>query len=212
MERLPGLLAGEPVYWIEEVTDLGDGRLRIKLGFSDVTAHLYERLVTGTATMLAPLAGVEDVVHEDREVVSVVVRGRTAEEIADLVDRYWYEQLPGTPVDPEFETDPAELLADPWPAAPPAPRGVVPAPVHEDPDDEPSPDAGPRAPRTAEVPSLARTVTVLVFGVAALTWGVVRAVDPDESGFGAVWLIAVGLVNLVIAAQFVVQRRRATRR
>jgi len=127
VERLPGLLGAKPVHRVDAVTDLGRGRLRVEPGFSDVAAHPYERLVEGTIG----LPGVEQLTQEHREVVAVICRGVAVEHLADLVNRYWYENLPRTPVGPGVELDPADVLASPWPSAPPSPRGVAPVAPHQ---------------------------------------------------------------------------------
>ncbi|MBD7917171.1 hypothetical protein H9657_02615 [Cellulomonas sp. Sa3CUA2] len=194
MERLPGLLAGEPVYWIERVTTLGDGRLRTELGFSDVAAHPYERLVAGTVAMLQQVGGVDDVIHEQREVVVVVSRGVTAEQIGDLVDRYWFDRLPSTPVDPGFATDPADVLASPWPSAPPGPRGEPPVPAHLD-------------LREAMLlpPSRRRMWTYLVCGAVALAGGAALAATPG--GADGMLPLVVGAVNIAVGTRIAVRRR-----
>ena len=201
MERLPGLLAGEPVYWIERVTDLGGGVLRTELGFSDVAAHPYEDLVAGTVALLRRVPGVEQVIHEDREVLLVDSRGITVERIGDLVDRFWFERLPGTPIDPGFETDPAEVLAAPWPSTPPAPYGDLPTTRSGDPT--------PASLREilALPPSRARMWTYLVCGAVPLLGGVLLAVTPGRPG--GVLPIVVGTVNLAVATRIAVRRRRA---
>ncbi|MCC2334263.1 hypothetical protein [Cellulomonas wangsupingiae] len=202
MERLPGLLAGEPVYWIERVTDLGGGVLRTELGFSDVAAHPYEDLVAGTVALLQGVPGVEQVIHEDREVLLVDSRGVPVERIGDLVDRFWFEHLPSTPIDPEFETDPADVLASPWPSAPPAPYGALPAPT--------TPSGGPtlaglRA-AVALPPSRARMWTYLVCGAVPLVGGTLQALTPG-GGSGAVPM-ALGAIGVAIGVR-IARRRRA---
>lgn len=204
MERLPGLLADEPVYWIEHVTALHDGRLRTELGFSDVAAHPYERLVEGTVELLRRLPGVEEVLHEHREVLHVTSRGVTPEQIGDVVDRFWFERLPRTPVDPGFETDPADVLASPWPSAPPPPRGAAPAP-------ETDPGSGlpswhdVRA--VAPTPSRRRMWTYLACGAVPLVGGIALAATPG-GGTGVVPIV-LGTVNLVVGARMAWRRRRA---
>jgi hypothetical protein len=195
VERLPGLLAGEPVYWIEQVTTLRDGRLRTELGFSDVAAHPYERLVTGTVAMLQQVPGVDDVVHEDREVVVVTSRCVTAEQIGDLVDRYWFDRLPSTPIDPGFETAPADVLAWPWPSAPPGPRGEPPVPT-------------PLEPREAMAfpPSRRRMWTYLVCGAVAFAGGAALAATPG--GADGMLPLVVGAVNIAVGTRIAVRRRR----
>lgn len=202
MERLPGLLAGEPVYWIDHVAELPDGRLRTELGFSDVAAHPYEGLVAGTVALLEGVRGVEEVVHEDREVLLVTSRGVSVEELADVVDRFWYERLPSTPVDPGFATDPAEVLASPWPTAPPPPQGVPPVPT-------PAPGAPTLRDLRAAValpPSRRRMWTYLVCGAVPLAGGAVLATTPG--GGNGVLPLAVGAFNLAVAARIAVRRRR----
>ncbi|NCT90507.1 hypothetical protein GXB85_06055 [Cellulomonas sp. APG4] len=203
MERLPGLLADEPVYWIEHVTALGDGRLRTELGFSDVAAHPYEGLVAGTVEMLGRVPGIDEVIHEDREVVHVVSRGVAPELIGELVDRFWFERLPGTPIDPGFETDPAEVLASPWPSSPPAPRGSV--PTTELASGQP-PFQGLRE-AVALPPSRRRMWTYLVFGAIPFAGGVVLAAAPG-GGNGVVPLV-IGAINLVIGSRIAMRRREA---
>jgi len=204
VERLPGLLGCEPVYWIEELTASGDGRLRTTLGFSDVAAHPYERLVDGTVDMLRGVPGVVDVLHEDREVVHVTSRGVPPERIADLVDRYWFEHLPSAPIDPGFETDPADVLATPWPTTPPAPLGTMPA-VEPDPDDRP---------RLRDVvglpPSRGRMWAYLVCGAIPAAGGIALAVSPG--GNDGLIPLALGAVNLTIGTRIALQRRRVSRR
>ena len=203
MERLPGLLAGEPVYWIEHVTDLGGGRLRTALGFSDVAAHPYEDLVAGTVALLQGVAGVEQVIHEDREVVLVDSRGVTVERIGDVVDRFWFERLPGAPIHPDFETEPADVLASPWPSAPPRPHGVLPAPTTE----PGSPVIAGLREAVALPPSRRRMWTYLVCGAVPLAGGVLLAATPG--GGSGVLPIVVGTLNLVIGTRIAVRRRRA---
>lgn len=203
VERLPGLLADEPVYWIDQVTALPDGRLRTELGFSDVAAHPYERLVAGTVVLLRGLPGVEEVDHEDRELVVVVSRGVAVEQIADVVDRFWFAHLPGEPTDPGFATDPAEVLASPWPSAPPPPRGEPPVPV---------PVAGrPRLRDLREAvalpPSRRRMWSYLVCGAVPLVGGVVLAASPG--GSNGLLPLALGALNLAVGTRIAVQRRRA---
>lgn len=198
MERLPGLLGGEPVYWIEHVTDLGNGRHRTELGFSDVAAHPYEGLVAGTVALLRRTPGVEDVAHVDREVVEVVTRGVSVDVLGNLVDRFWFEHLPRHPVDPGFELDPADVLASPWPSAPPLPRGAVPVPVAE------------RTPSLRDVvslpPSRRRMWTYLVCGAVLLVGGVTAAVLPG--GANGLLPLAAGTVNTVVGARIAIARRR----
>lgn len=199
MERLPGLLAGEPVYWIEHLTVSGDGRLRTELGFSDVAAHPYERLVAGTVEMLQRVPGVQEVIHEDREVVHVITRGLVAEQVGDLVDRYWFDHLPTAPVDPAFETHPAEVLASPWPAAPPPPRGAMPTV-------DPDPSAGPRLRDVISLPpSRQRMWAYLVCGAVPAAGGIVLAVVPG--GSNGLIPLALGAVNLAIGTRIALRRR-----
>jgi hypothetical protein len=201
VERLPGLLACEPVYWIEHLTVGRDGLLRTELGFSDVAAHPYERLVAGTVAMLRGVPGVVDVFHEDREVVHVTSDGLAPEHIADLVDRYWFEQLPGAPIDPGFQTEPADVLASPWPAAPPRPRGALPA-VDRGPGLSQGLREAVRLP-----PSRGRMWAYLVCGAVPAVGGIVLAATPGGSnGFLA---LAVGVVNLAVGTRIALQRRRA---
>lgn len=204
MERLPGLLAGDPVYWIEDVTPLGHGRLGMRLGFSDVAAHPYERLVAGTVEMLARTPGVETVVHGVREVVEITARGLTAEHLGGLVDRFWFERLPLTPIDPSFRTSPADVLASPWPAAPPPPRGVGPTV---------RPDAGRptiSALRQAVAlpPSRLRLWTYLVVGAVCVVGALVLAFMPGGRE-GATLPMALGAINLVVGARIARRRLRA---
>lgn len=201
MERLPGLLAHEPVYWIEHVTALSGGRLRTELGFSDVAAHPYEALVDGTVAMLRGVPGVEGVIHEDREVVHVDSRGLTVEQLGDVIDRYWFERLPSTPIDPGFETDPSEVLASPWPSAPPPPRGPVPVP-------EPAaPTLRDLRAAVALPPSRRRMWTYLVCGVVPLVGGAVMAGTPG--GANGVILLVGGAVNVAIGVRIAMRRAAA---
>lgn len=203
VERLPGLLADEPVYWIEHVTALGGGGLRVELGFSDVAAHPYEGLVAGTVEMLERVPGVVEVIHEDREVVHVVTRGVTPERIGELVDRFWFERLPGTPIDPGFETDPDEVLASPWPSSPPAPRGTLPT---AEPGSGPPTFQGLRE-AVALPPSRRRMWTYLVFGAIPFVGGAVLAAVPG-GGNGVVPLV-LGTINLAIGTRIAMRRRAA---
>lgn len=200
MERLPGLLGGEPVYWIEHVTDLGDGRQRTELGFSDVAAHPYEGLVDGTVALLRDTPGIEDVAHVDREVVEVVTRGVPVDVLGEIVDRYWYERLPQHPVDPGFELDPADVLASPWPPAPPGPRGEMPAPG------TPAESAPSLRDAVALPPSRRRMWTYLVCGAVPFVGGAAMAVVPG--GGNGLLALGVGTLNLVIGTRTAMARRR----
>ena len=203
MERLPGLLADEPVYWIEHVTAMPGGRICTELGFSDVAAHPYEALVEGTVAMLRGVPGVESVVHEDREVVLVVSRGVAVEQLGDLVDRYWFERLPSTPIDPGFETDPSEVLASPWPPAAPLPRGTIPVPEPGRPTFRDLREA------VALPPSRRRMWTYLVCGAVPFVGGAVL-VATDPGGYGVIPLVG-GAVNLAVAARIAARRAAAAR-
>lgn len=200
VERLPDLLAGEPVYWVERLTVSGDGRLRTELGFSDVAAHPYERLVAGTVEMLRHVPGVVEVTHEDREVVHVTSRGLAPEHIADLVDRFWFTHLPTAPIDPGFETTPAEVLASPWPAAPPPPRGAMP-PTDRD------HGAGLHLRDVVSLPpSRGRMWAYLVCGAIVAAGGVVLAVA--HGGSNGLIPLALGAANLAIGTRIALRRRR----
>ncbi|UZN04203.1 hypothetical protein [Cellulomonas sp. S1-8] len=202
MERLPGLLCDEPVYWIENVVALGDGRLRTELGFSDTAAHPYEGLVEGTIAMLERVPGVEEVIHEDREVLLVVSRGVAVEWIGELVDRFWFDHLPSTPIDPGFETDPADVLASPWPSTPPRPRGAAPVPTIE--------SGRPTLRDVRQVallpPSRRRMWAYLVCGAVPVLGGVVLAATPG-GGTGVLPLV-VGTINLAIGTRIAMKRRQ----
>ncbi|ADG73715.1 hypothetical protein Cfla_0805 [Cellulomonas flavigena DSM 20109] len=198
MERLPGLLAHEPVYWIERVAALSGGRLRTELGFSDVAAHPYEALVEGTVAMLRGVPGVERVIHEDREVVLVDSRGVAVEQLGDVVDRYWFEHLPSTPIDPGYETDPSDVLASPWPSVPPPPRGPVPATEPAEPTLRDLREA------MALPPSRRRMWTYLVCGAVPLVGGAVLAATPG--GGNGVIPIVLGAVNIAVGVRIAVCR------
>lgn len=132
MERLPGLLADEPVYWIDAISLLQRERMRTELGFSDVAAHVYEQLVEETIEVLRKVKGVKKVKQQHRETLAVTSRGLTVEQIAAVVDQFWFERLPVTPVDPVYGFEPAEVLASPWPTEPPPPVGELPEPDDDD--------------------------------------------------------------------------------
>lgn len=203
VERLPGLLADEPVYWIDAVTDLGEGRVRTELGFSDVAAHAYESLVEGTVTLLASLAGVEEVHQEHREVVTVVSRGVAVEVVAGVVDRYWFERLPLAPVAPGVDLEPEDGLVSPWPSAPPPPQGALP----EGADEIASPSLGAalREAATSLPPSRRRMWTHLVCGAIPFVGGALLTLDPGGSN-GALPM-AVGVFNLAIGTRIALRRR-----
>lgn len=204
VERLPDLLAGDPIYWIETLTVTGDGRLHTELGFSDVAANPYERLVAGTAEMLRHVPGIEEVIHGDREVILVTSRGLAAEHLADLVDRYWFDHLPTAPVDAEFETVPGEYLASPWPSAPPPPRGAMPDVEYDDDADD---GVRPRLRDAVSLPpSRRRMWTYLVCGAIPAAGGIALAAAPG--GNNGLLPFALGAVNLLIGTRIALQRRR----
>ena len=199
MERLPGLLGSEPVYWVDGVRPLPGGVVETTLGFSDVAAHPYEALVAATVAALRAVPGVEAVEHTDREVVVVRSRGVAPGALAEIVDRLWFERLPRTPVDPSFELDPAEVLVSPWPSAPPAPVGALPAP-----DGDPA--GGVRAVVALE-PSRRRMWTYLVCGALPALGGAWLALTPG--GSTGVLPLALGAVNLAFGARIALRRRAA---
>jgi hypothetical protein len=202
MERLPGLLGDEPVYWIDSVVSLADGALETELGFSDVAAHPYEDLVAATVDVLRAVPGVTEVEHLDREVIAVRSRGVAPVQLADVVDSFWFERLPVTAVDPLFGLDPAEVLASPWPAAPPPPVGPMPAPI-------PAPPSLGRELRAAFTlpPSRRRMWTYLVLGAVPVAGGLALALTPG--GGNGVIPIAVGAFNLVVGTRIALRRRAA---
>lgn len=200
MERLPGLLAGEPVYWIERVTALPDGRLRTEIGFSDVAAHPYEALVDGTVTLLRGAPGVDSVIHEDREAVLVVSRGVNPQLLWMLVDQYWFEHLPSTPIAPGYETDPSEVLASPWPSAPPLPRGANPVPAPE----ADRPTFRELRAALALPPSRRRMWTYLVCGAVPFVGGVLLVAT--HGGANGVIPLVGGALNLAVGVRIAVSR------
>lgn len=202
VERLPGLLGDEAVYWIEHISVSSDGRTSTELGFSDSAAHPYQQLVAGTVEMLRVVPGVEEVIHEDREVVLVTSRGLAPEQIADIVDRYWYAHLPTTPIDPGYDVTPGDLLTSPWPAAPPPPRGAAPAAL-------PEPHTAPpvRAALTLP-PTRWRMWTYLICGAIPALAGIVSAINPG--GSNGLVLMLIGAVNLAIGGRIAYQRHRLT--
>ncbi|MFD2768709.1 hypothetical protein ACFS33_00080 [Cellulomonas phragmiteti] len=166
-------------------------------------AHPYEGLVAGTIALLERVRGVEEVIHEDREVVLVVTRGVAVEWIGEIVDRYWYEHLPTTPIDPAFGITPADVLPRPWPPKPPRPQGAAPVPEIE---------AGRptlRDLRQVAVlpPSRRRMWTYLVCGAGALIGAAVLATTPGGSS-GAL-LLVIGTFNLVVGTRIAMRRRQA---
>lgn len=204
MERLPELLAGEPVYRVERITALPDGRRRAELGFSDVAAHAYEDLVTGTVELLTATPGVAEALHEDRELVHVTYRDGDLERLLGLVDRFWFDRLPTHPVDPSSGPGPAELLASPWPAAPPPPKGAFPTVEAE----RGSPIRSAVRDSIALPPSRGRVLRYLILGAVLVVGGLVIALGP-VNGNGLLPL-ALGVINLVIGLRLEIRHRQAT--
>lgn len=208
MERLAGVPDGEPVYRVEAT--LWHDRLGplVQLGFSDVAAHPFERLVEGTVAVLAAVPGVRAVWQEDREVVLVSAPGVPLEVLTDVVDRYWLHMLPRTTVDRDVFGDDVPLRLPPGapdvvlppsaPIPPPPPGAVLVAP--------PEPVLAGLRDAVRLPPSRRRFWTYLVCGLVPLSAGVVMATHPG--GADGVLPLALGAVNVAVAARIGWRRRR----
>ena len=83
MERLSRPLGA---YIVESIDD---ARFTHQLSFDDAVAHRQKRKIAGLVALLAAEAGVEEAVHEDREVVLVRAPGLSAAELEAIVGEIW---------------------------------------------------------------------------------------------------------------------------
>lgn len=71
------------------VEAIDDSRFTHQLSFDDAVAHRQERKITRLVEQLATVPGVEEAVHEDREVVLVRAPGLSLPELESIVAANW---------------------------------------------------------------------------------------------------------------------------
>ncbi|MEA2652223.1 MAG: hypothetical protein QOI85_1944 [Chloroflexota bacterium] len=93
MERLSRPL---DAYVVEAI---GHSRFTHQVSFDDAVAHRQERRIARLVERLAAEAGVEDAIHEDREVVLVRAPGLSAPELDAIVEGHWNRRAAGSHVE-----------------------------------------------------------------------------------------------------------------
>ncbi|WP_432564079.1 hypothetical protein [Kineococcus sp. SYSU DK003] len=86
--------------WIQVTLDPDDEEWPLQIGFADWIAHLHEDLVVEFVDLLPARRDVADVLHEDREVVSVQAGpGLTPQALGTWAHSWFADRLPDGPDD-----------------------------------------------------------------------------------------------------------------